>query len=169
MLTAVIAGRIFGGNLSRSCLFLKEQNYCPNMLSKSRFNRRLHQIPEELWIAIMRTFCKKEVDQRYVVDSFPVPTYQMARRHRVELFYGDHFLGYNASHKQWYVGLKVHLLITAGAQPLSLMISLGSEHDLTRLKLMRSHCPPEAYCMEIKPIPIMLGKKSCFKIEILCS
>ncbi len=34
------------------------------------------------------------------------------------------------------MGLKVHLLITAEANPLSLIISPGSEHDLTGLKLM---------------------------------
>lgn len=136
ILAAIIAGRIFGGNLSRSCRFLKEQNYCPSMLSKSRFNRRLHQIPEDLWIEIMRAFCPEDLEQKYIIDSFPVPTCRMARRYRVKLFDGDHFLGYNASHQQWYTGLKVHLLITAKASPLSLIISPGSEHDLIGLKLI---------------------------------
>lgn len=136
MLAAVVAARMLRRNLSQACLFLKEQNYCCKMLSKSRFNRRMHQIPNELWVEVMKTFCPPQKTQEHIVDSFPVSTCRMARRYRCSLFYGDHYLGYNASHKQWFMGLKVHLLITGEANPLSLIISPGSEHDLTGLKLM---------------------------------
>lgn len=141
MFSAITAARMFGGNLSKACLFLKEQNYCPKMLSCSRFNRRMHQIPEHFWIESMRIFCPTQKTQEYIVDSFPISTCRMARRYRCNLFYGDHFLGYNASHKQWFMGLKIHLLITTAANPLSLIISPGSEHDLTGLKLMEMPIP----------------------------
>jgi len=70
ILVAVAAGKIFRGNSSRSCLCLKKQNYCPNMLSKSRFNRRLHQLLEELWIEIMRAFCPEKPDQKSIASLF---------------------------------------------------------------------------------------------------
>lgn len=136
MFTAVISARMFGGNLSKSCCFLKNQNYCSKMLSKSRFNRRLHKIPDQLWIEAFKIFSPKNTSSEYIVDSFPVPTCRAARGLRVKLFSGGQFHGYNASHKQWFIGLKVHLLISAQTCPVSLIISPGSEHDLTALKLM---------------------------------
>ena len=136
LLTALIAARAFRGNLSLACKFLKENKYCPHMLSKSRFNRRIHQFPEWLWLEVMKTFCFERNVQEHIVDSFPIQTCRMARRYRSNLFVGDQYLGYNAAHKQWYVGLKVHLISTAKGNPLSFIISPGSEHDLTALKIM---------------------------------
>ncbi|CAM0117110.1 IS982 family transposase [Rhabdochlamydiaceae symbiont of Dictyostelium giganteum] len=144
MLAALIAARVFGGNLRKACQFLKEHGYCPRMLSESRFNRRLHMIPEELWTHVMRGFCPEEVESKYIIDSFPVPTCRMVRKNRVHLFYGGHFLGYSASHKMWFSGLKVHLLITASAHPVAMIISPGSEHDLTGLKLIDTPLPKES-------------------------
>ena len=51
MTTALMVAQLFGGNqqMARPInrdqgWLLKEQGYIPNMLSKPRFNRRLHQI-----------------------------------------------------------------------------------------------------------------------------
>ena len=44
MTTALVAAELFGGNQQQARQLLKEQGYIPNMLSKARFNRRLHQI-----------------------------------------------------------------------------------------------------------------------------
>ena len=46
--TAIIAAMFFGGNHDKARVFLKEHNYIPNMLSKSRFNRRLLAVPREV-------------------------------------------------------------------------------------------------------------------------
>ena len=44
MTIALVAAELFGGNQQKARRPLKEQRYIPNMLSKSRFNRRLQQI-----------------------------------------------------------------------------------------------------------------------------
>ena len=44
MTTALTAALYFGGNYESARHFLKENGYIPNMLSKSRFCRRLHRI-----------------------------------------------------------------------------------------------------------------------------
>ena len=44
MTTTLVAAELFGGNQQMARHLLKEQGYIPNMLSKARFNRRLHQI-----------------------------------------------------------------------------------------------------------------------------
>ena len=50
MTTALVAADIFGGCFERSRAFLAAHGYIPQMLSKSRFNRRLHALPESLWL-----------------------------------------------------------------------------------------------------------------------
>ena len=44
MTTALVAAELFGGNQQMARRLLKEQGYIPNILSKPRFNRCLHQI-----------------------------------------------------------------------------------------------------------------------------
>ena len=49
----------------------------PSMLSKSRFNRRLHQIPEVLWQALFHLLSELHQQNNpsgeYIIDSCPVP------------------------------------------------------------------------------------------------
>lgn len=42
--TVVCAAMFFNGNHSKACSYMKEHGLIPNMLDKSRFNRRLHGI-----------------------------------------------------------------------------------------------------------------------------
>jgi hypothetical protein len=44
MTTAMVAALYFGGNLERARKLLGQPTYIPRMLSKSRFNRRLHAV-----------------------------------------------------------------------------------------------------------------------------
>ena len=44
MTTAIIAALFFGGNHKKACCMLKADEYIPNMLGHSRYNRRLHRI-----------------------------------------------------------------------------------------------------------------------------
>ena len=44
MTTALVATLFFGANFETARDFLQTHGYIPNMLSKSRFNRRLHRI-----------------------------------------------------------------------------------------------------------------------------
>ncbi len=39
--TALIAAIFFNGNNSKACAYMKDHNFIPKMLEKSRFNRRL--------------------------------------------------------------------------------------------------------------------------------
>ena len=76
MTTALVAAELFSGNQQRARWFLKEQGYIPNMLSKARFNRRLHQIAPmfETLFDSLATACKAQnPNQLYAIDSYPVP------------------------------------------------------------------------------------------------
>jgi len=48
MTVALVAAALFHSNQERSRCFLKEHGYIQAMLSKSRFNRRWHDVPEAL-------------------------------------------------------------------------------------------------------------------------
>ena len=49
----LISWRFFQGNLELARIFLHEHGYIPNILSKSRLNRRLHDIPSFFWHLIV--------------------------------------------------------------------------------------------------------------------
>ena len=44
MTVPLVAATFFGGNIDKSCRFLSEYGYMPKMISKGRFNHRLHAI-----------------------------------------------------------------------------------------------------------------------------
>jgi hypothetical protein len=48
MTVPLVAATFFGGNIDKTCRFLHEYGYMPNMISKGRFNHRLHAIDPEL-------------------------------------------------------------------------------------------------------------------------
>ncbi len=47
MTVGLVAAYFFGGHHDRSCQFMVEHKYIKNLLSKSRFNRRLHNIDDQ--------------------------------------------------------------------------------------------------------------------------
>jgi hypothetical protein len=77
MTTAIIAALYFGGNFEKARELLAEQGYIPQMLSKSRFNRRLHRIAD-LFLTLLRLLGEtwKELNDQsiYILDSFPIAT-----------------------------------------------------------------------------------------------
>lgn len=42
--TGLIAAIFFNGNHTNACSYMQDHNLIPNMLEKSRFNRRLHNV-----------------------------------------------------------------------------------------------------------------------------
>lgn len=133
LFTAFVAMKLFAGNFTKARWFVKNHNFCKT-LSKSRFTRRLHNIPEGFIEYMLGR--KRQASEEYIVDSFPVSVCRLARMHRSKLFCGEHFRGYNAAHRTWFFGLKAHLITDSDGIPLTYIISPGSEHDMTALKLM---------------------------------
>ena len=50
MSVPLVAATFLGANIDKTCRFLSEYGYMPNMISKGRFNHRLHKIEPELWV-----------------------------------------------------------------------------------------------------------------------
>src|SRR5678815_2364320 len=89
MTVALVAATYYGGKIEISRLFLKGR-FFSRMLSKSRLNRRLHAISEEVWQALFAVlaaaFKATNAPQEYVVDSLPVPACDNIRIRRCRLY-----------------------------------------------------------------------------------
>lgn len=137
MTTALVASSYFSGNHEKSRQFLKEHGYIPQMLSKSQFNRRLHQISESLWQSFMDMLAQiahsNNPLKTYLVDSFPVPVCHNIRIKRCSIYQEEDFRGWNASKEEYFYGLKVHLLISESGIPVELFLSPGGYSDTSSL------------------------------------
>jgi len=90
---------------------LKERDYIPKMLSKSRLNRRLHWLPDTLWEALWHLLAEiakhNNPKGEYIVDSCPVPVCDNIRIRRCKLYQDEAFRGRLASN-----GSQILILIT---------------------------------------------------------
>jgi hypothetical protein len=145
---AIVAVRFFSGNFENARHFLGEQGYIPNMLSKSRLNRRLHALGLELigdiQGAIGELFKAANPNQEYAIDSFPVPVCENIRIFHSKIYSNEKYRGYQASKKRYFYGIKVHMLVTVGGQPVEFIISPGSCSDIAAFKNLNLDLPQGA-------------------------
>ena len=145
MTTALVAAHLFNGCQEKSRHFLKEHGYIPKMLSKSRFNRRLHALPESLWQALLhligQVHQQLNPDKEYLVDSCPIPVCDNIRIRRCRIYQGEAFRGYVASKKRYFFGLRLFLIVTKSGQPVELVLLPGSTADITGLKCLPLDLP----------------------------
>lgn len=138
MTVPLVACTFFGGNFALARRFLVSHGYFLHDLSASRFCRRLHALPKELWRSLFRVlgevFTQHNGEQKYVIDSFPVPVCDNIRISRCKLFQGEQHRGYIASKRRFFFGLRVHCVVTGQGQPIEFVILPGSTSDIHALK-----------------------------------
>ena len=148
MTVVLVASALFAGNQERSRQFLWEHGYIPNMLSKSRLNRRLHAIPDTLWqalFALLAEIAKQtNPEQTYLVDSMPVPVCDNIRIFRCRLYQGEAYRIRIASKKRYIYGLRVHLLISSTGQPVEMVLAPASVGDITAFRSLALDLPEGA-------------------------
>jgi len=111
-------------------------------LSQSRINRRIHQLPQAVWMmifSILREF--HQDNQEFIVDSFPVAYCQNYKRFRCKLFPGKKFHGYTASKKQYFFGIKVHMVVNSDGVPIEFVFTPGAEADIRGLRRLNLDLP----------------------------
>jgi Transposase DDE domain len=147
MTTAIIAALDYGGNLEKARKMLQSQGYIPQMLSKSRFNRRWHR-NADLFLALFsqlgETWKQLNHNSIYVIDSFPVAVCDNYRIGRCHLYRDEAFRGYQASKRRYFYGLKIHLMITETGQPVEFFLTPGGYSDTSALKLYNYDLPEGA-------------------------
>jgi len=134
----LIATRFFYGNLERSRMYIKSQKYVLHCLSRSRLNRRLHQLSERLWDDLLYYIYEQRKKQgltaQFIIDSFPVCACKNIRIYTSKLLKGESYRGYNASKREYFYGMKVTVLTTTEGQPVKALIWPGKHHDSLILK-----------------------------------
>lgn len=150
MTTALVAARFFKNCLEHARIFLKEAGYIPTMLGDSRLNRRLHGIAEQVWLELFHMLgaVHQQLNDSldYGVDSLPIAICDNYRIPRCRL-YRDHrptFRGYIASKHRYFYGLRAHVLVTAGGQPVDLVLAPASVADLSAFKCLHLDLPDGA-------------------------
>ena len=142
---AIITAKFFQSNHKFSRYLCKRLRLFSNILSNSRLNRRIHQIPWSCWEAIFRflslIFKRENQDHEYAIDSFPVSCCQKNRIDKRKLFLERKYIGYAASKKRYFCGLKVHMLVTRAGLPVEVQFRPGSESDLSVLWKMELDIP----------------------------
>jgi hypothetical protein len=135
--TAFTAALFFRGNHESARAMLKQHGYIPDMLSKSRFNRRLHRI-KEICLAVFdllaQTWKTLNAEAICLIDSLPIAVCDNIRIRRSKIYSGEDFRGYQASKKRYFYGLKIHLMVTQEGQPVECFLTPGSFGDVDALK-----------------------------------
>ncbi len=142
MTVPLVAATFFGGNTDETRSFLAEYGYMPEMISKSRLNRRIHAIELVLWQGLFallaELFKQRNAERTYVVDSLPVPVCDNIRIRRCRLYplkeHGGAFRGYIPSKRRYFYGLRVHLVVSGDGDPVEFALEAGSEADVTVFK-----------------------------------
>lgn len=137
MTTALIAALFFRGNHESARAMLKQYGYIPQMLSKSRFSRRLHRM-KDLFILLFNFLAQiwktLNTEAIYVIDSLPVAVCDNMRVRRAKIYSNEEFRGYQASKKRYFYGLKIHLMVTQAGQPVECFLTPGHCGDVDALK-----------------------------------
>jgi len=138
MTTVIVAALNFGGNIEKARAHMQEYGYVPKMLGKSRFNRRFHRVADlflTLFSLLGETWKALNESSIYVIDSFPIAACDNYRICRSRLYRGEQWRGNQSSKRRFFYGLKLHLLITPGGQPVEFFLSPGSYSDTNGLKV----------------------------------
>lgn len=148
MTTGIVAALRFRGNFELARHFLQEEGYIPNMLGKSRFNRRLHRI-QDLFLTLFRLLGEtwKELNSHsvYVIDSYPIPACDNYRICRSRRYQGEAWRGYQASKRRYFYGLKIHIMVTEYGQPVEFFLSPGSFSDTSAYGMYDFDLPEQAW------------------------
>ncbi|WPR70691.1 IS982 family transposase [Flavobacterium sp. NG2] len=139
ILTAIVSSTSFYGNHCSAIKFMKQYGFIPNMLDKSRFNRRLHKVGKllyelfEIVSSYFKDFC---CEMHYIIDSFPVSVCNNMRITNCKIVSGNKWRGYTASMRSYFYGVKVQLLTTKDGIPIAFHFTPGKTGDAKALGKM---------------------------------
>jgi Transposase DDE domain len=135
--TALVSALYFGGHLDNSRGFMKMTKLVPDMLDKSRFNRRLHQLSDLLFGIFYQigNYLKSMAGaSEYVIDSLPVAVCDNIRISRCKLLKGKQWRGKQCSMRRYFYGVKVQVLVNDQGIPVEFGFVPGCESDVQALK-----------------------------------
>ncbi|NKB67661.1 MAG: transposase [Candidatus Latescibacteria bacterium] len=145
MTMALVSAGYFGGNFETGRQVRQVGGYMPEILSRSRFNRRLHRLDRrrlQLQALLGQVWIQLQGAGAYVLDSFPLPACDTIRMQRSRLYREKTYRGYCPSKRRYFHGLKLHLLVTGQGQPVEFFLSPGCTGDVQALEWWTFDRPP---------------------------
>ena len=148
MTPAIVAARFFGGNFETASDLLKARRYFGRRLSRSQFNRRLHPLASLLeaffeWLGRVHRAASDE--DCFLIDSCPVKVCKNIRIDRCRIYpktaTGDVYRGFNSSKREYFYGLKIHMVTTAEGYPVEVSLTPGSYSDTKHLRTFELDFP----------------------------
>lgn len=137
----VILQYLLGFTSERSYLrFLKNLDYSlfNKLPDNSRYNRRAKNLKPLIKKLTLRIFKELKVEQSKirVIDATPVPVIRYARAKRRKIFTDKNkiSIGYCASQKTYYCGVKLNLLVNQNGIPCVHSLIAANRHDLIGAK-----------------------------------
>ena len=143
--TVLVSAIYFSGHHEKAMSFMSSTGMVTHMLSKSRFNRRLHQIRElivDLFFQLSSLIKELNISSEYSIDSFPIHTCDNIRIANSKLIQGEIYRGKKVSMRRYFYGYNVHVLCTADGIPVEYTFLPGRRHDSNALKQMPLLVPP---------------------------
>jgi len=143
--TVLVSAIYFSGHHEKAMSFMSSTGMVTHMLSKSRFNRRLHQVRDlivDLFFQLSALVKELNISSEYSIDSFPVSICDNIRIIRTKLVQGEVYRGKKVSMRRYFYGYNIHVLCTADGIPVEYTFLPGSRHDSNALKQMPLQIPP---------------------------
>jgi hypothetical protein len=120
----------------------------PNLIHRTTYNRRRRRLSEKT-AQLSKLVCLKfsGTDSQYVIDSIPVPICQKPRISRLKICRDDELVlpstAWHASHKNYYHGYKMHLVISQSGFPFAAGMTTASMHDSQYIPFLKHDHLPE--------------------------
>lgn len=145
--TALVSAVYFGGHHDHAIGFMRATNMIPEMLSGSRFSRRVHKVGQliiELFLSLGDVFKNITAELEYILDSFPVAACDNIRIMRSKMLRGKKWRGYTASMRRYFYGVKVQLLISRTGVPIRFFFVPGNQGDAKGIERIIQGLPAES-------------------------
>ena len=93
-------------------------------------------------IAFIRSILAKyNLEKEFIVDSFPISVCKLARMSRNKIYHSKKYLGYCAAKKEYYFGMKLHLICDVNGGPVQTFLTPASENDIKAFKKFNLKLP----------------------------
>ena len=133
------------------------------MLGPSRFNRRLHRIPQ-LFQVLFEDLAEgakaKNPNNVYIIDTFPVAVCDNIRISRSRPYEGEAWRGRIASKHRYFYGLKAHLMVTETGDIVEVFFTPGRFSDVRGLRCYRFDLPEGSTVYSFAFIPSRTSSQS---------
>ena len=145
VLTLLLAGELCHCRRERAWLRQVRASYralFPALPEESRFSRRaqrVHGLLRQLRQALL-FFADADLEPFRVLDSFPLPLCACYRIRQSSLPIESAAFGYNAAKRQFYYGLRPHLLVTLSGFIQDLVLAPGNCNDTPGLAAYLDEC-----------------------------